>query len=121
MVFRRRRHRARLSAVAERIGARNGVVLKDAFSGGRGANGPLVLGVITLRDGEPGEILREQLENAAAGGYAGPPKYTEADGCGFIGVPDLPMLIIKTFAAGKVIPLHGEVPPGRTGVVVSLT
>jgi hypothetical protein len=31
------------------------------------------------------------------------------------------MLILETYAAGSVIPLHGEVPAGQTGVVVSLT
>lgn len=120
MVFRRRQRRARLSAVADRIGARNGVVLKDAFSGG-GANGPLTLGVITLRDGDPAEVLRAQIDAATAGGYTNPPKYVAANGCGFIDNPELPFLVVETYAAGKVIPLYGEVPAGRTGVVVSLT
>ncbi|MBE1495301.1 hypothetical protein H4696_002401 [Amycolatopsis lexingtonensis] len=121
MFFRRARHRARLSAVADRIGARNGVVLNDYFSGGSGANGPLVLGVITLRDGDPAEVLRTLVDDAAAGGYPVRPRRIEANGCGFTRVPGLPMLVIETFAAGKVIPWHGEVPPGKTGVVVSLT
>jgi hypothetical protein len=122
MVFgRKRRQRGRyLSAVADRIGARNGVVLRDAFSGGKGANGPLVLGVITLRNGENAEALQAQIDAAVAAGYA-PPRRREANGAGFVHDPGLPMLIIETFAAGTVIPHHGEVPVGRTGVVVSLT
>jgi hypothetical protein len=123
MVFRRklRQHRAHLSAIADRIGARNGVVLKDAFSGGKGPNGPLTLGVITLRNGGNAEVLRAQIDAAVAAGYAEPPKRRRTNGTGFVGNPGLPLLIIETYEAGQVIPLHGEVPAGRTGVVVSLT
>jgi len=31
------------------------------------------------------------------------------------------MLILEIYAAGKLIPLHSEVPAGQTGVVASLT
>ncbi len=122
MVFgRKRRQRGRyLSAVADRIGARSGVVLRDAFSGGKGANGPLVLGVITLRDGENAKVLQAQIDAAVAAGYA-PPRRREANGAGFVRDPGLPMLIIETFAAGTVLPHHGEVLAGQTGVVLSLT
>jgi hypothetical protein len=33
----------------------------------------------------------------------------------------MPMLLIKTYSTGKVIPDHGECPPGQTGFGVSLT
>ena len=48
-------------------------------------------------------------------GYTEPTR-SEEWGCGFVGNPGLPMLVIETFPAGKVIPHHGMVPPGRTGV-----
>ncbi|MEU7785144.1 hypothetical protein [Amycolatopsis sp. NPDC049159] len=120
MVFWRksRERRARLSAVADRVGARTGTVLLDAFSGG-GANGPLCLGVVTLRTGDSGEVLRAQIDAVVAAGYA-PPGHLRADECAFVDNPGLPMLTISTYAAGKVIPQHGEVPSGQTGVVVSL-
>jgi hypothetical protein len=119
----RARQSARLSAVADRIGARSGVVLKDRFSGGKGLNGPLTLGVITLRDGSAVEVAQAQIDAAVAAGYLDPPKppCPSGHGCGFVTTPDLPMLIIVTYAAGQVIPHHGEVPAGCTGVVVSLT
>jgi hypothetical protein len=122
MLFRRklRRRRGYLSAVADRIGARDGVVLKDEFSGGKGANGPLTLGVITLRKGDDADVLRSQIDAAVAAGYAAP-RHRSSDGAGFVRNPGLPMLILETYAAGSVIPLHGEVPAGQTGVVVSLT
>jgi hypothetical protein len=74
MFFRRklRRRRVYLSDVADRIGARNGVVLKDEFSGGKGANGPLTLGVITLRKGDNVNVLRSQIDAAVTAGYAEP-------------------------------------------------
>jgi hypothetical protein len=123
MLFRRklRRQRVYLLAVADRIGARNGVVLKDEFSGGKGANGPLTLGVITLRKGDNVDVLRAQIDAAVAAGYAEPPKRRSSNGAGFVRNPGLPMLILETYAAGQVIPLHSEVPRGQTGVVVSLT
>ncbi|MCR6489605.1 hypothetical protein M8542_43000 [Amycolatopsis sp. OK19-0408] len=117
----RARQRVRLSAVADRIGARNGSVLKDEFSGGTGFNGPLTLGVITLRKGSPVEISREQIDAALAIGYTRPSPPPCDQVCGFAVTPDLPVLHIKTYAAGKVIPHHGEVPEGQTGVSVSLT
>lgn len=55
-----------------------------------------------------------------AAGYTGP-RHPQERICGFVRNPDLPMLVIETFPAGKVIPHHGMVPPGQTGVVVSLT
>ncbi|MFJ1764881.1 hypothetical protein ACIOD2_31460 [Amycolatopsis sp. NPDC088138] len=125
--LRRRRWRARqsahLSVVAERIGARSGVVLKDRFSGGKGLNGPLTLGVITLRDGSAVEIAQAQIDAAVAAGYTDPPKPPCASGrgCGFVNTPGLPMVIIVTYSAGEVIPHHGAVPKGQTGVSVSLT
>ena len=118
---RRARQRQRLSAVADAIGARNGVVLKDEFSGGQGLNGPLTLGVITLRTGSAAEVSRAQIDAAVAAGYTGSPEPPCDSGCGFIHTPGLPMLFIKTYAAGKVIPHYGEVPSGQTGVGVSLT
>ncbi|MGW3960122.1 hypothetical protein ACWED2_09880 [Amycolatopsis sp. NPDC005003] len=123
MLFRRKlkRQRAYLSAVADRICARNGSVLKEEFSGGRGPNGPLTLGVITLRNGESAEVLRAQIDAAVAAGYAEPPRRQAFNGAGFVRNPGLPMLTVETFAAGTVIPHHGQVPPGQTGVVVSLT
>lgn len=121
MLFRRKikRQRAYLSAVADRICARNGIVLKDEFSGG-GLNGPLTLGVITLRNGENAEVLWAQIDAAVVAGYA-PPQRRSANGAGFVRNPGLPMLTVETFAAGTVISHHGQVPPGQTGVVVSLT
>jgi hypothetical protein len=117
----RKRRRVYLSAVADRIGARDGAVLKDGFSGGKGANGPLTLGVITLRKGDDVDVLRSQIDAAVAAGYAEPPTHRSSNGAGFVRNPGLPMLILETYAAGSVIPLHGEVPLGQTGVVVSLT
>jgi hypothetical protein len=123
MFFRRklRRRRVYLSDVADRIGARDGVVLKDEFSGGKGANGPLTLGVITLRKGDNVNVLRSQIDAAVTAGYAEPQNRQSSNGAGFVRNPGLPMLILETYAAGSVIPLHGEVPAGQTGVVVSLT
>ncbi len=46
------------AVVAEQIGARNGTVLKGRFSGGKGLNGPLTLGIITLRDGSAVEVAQ---------------------------------------------------------------
>jgi hypothetical protein len=112
--------RRRLSAFADRIGAREGVVLDDSFSCGGWSTSPLVLGVITLRSGSQSDVLRAQVDAAVAAGYTEPTR-SEEWGCGFVGNPGLPMLVIETFPAGKVIPHHGMVPPGRTGVVVSLT
>ncbi|WP_318306967.1 hypothetical protein [Amycolatopsis solani] len=125
--LRRRRWRAQrsahLSEVAEQIGARDGVVLKDRFSGGKGLNGPLTLGVITLRNGSAVEIAQAQIDAAVAAGYTDPPEPPCASGrgCGFVSTPGLPMVIIVTYEAGTVIPHHGEVPSGQTGVSVSLT
>ncbi len=123
MFFRRKlkRQRVYLSAVADRIGARDGAVLKDEFSGGKGANGPLTLGIITLRKGDNVDVLRAQIDAAVAAGYAEPPTRRSSNGAGFVRNPGLPMLILETFAAGTVVPHHGEVPAGQTGVVLSLT
>lgn len=65
-------------------------------------------------------FLQAQIDAAVAAGYAAPTRRS-ANGAGFVCSPGLPMLIIETFAAGTVIPLHGQVPAGQTGVVVSLT
>ncbi|MGK3204398.1 hypothetical protein [Amycolatopsis sp. MEPSY49] len=113
------RRRRYLSAVADRIGAREGVVLDDSFSCGGWSTSPLVLGVITLRSGSRPDVLRALIDAAMAAGYAAPTRLEER-GCGFVRNPGLPMLVIEAFPAGKVIPHHGTVPPGRTGVVVSL-
>ncbi len=109
--------------MAEQIGARNGVVLKDRFSGGKGLNGPLTLGIITLRDGSAADVAQAQIDAAVAAGYTDPPRPPCASGrgCGFVTTPGLPMVIIVTYAAGEVVPHHGVVPEGQTGVVVSLT
>jgi hypothetical protein len=118
---RRARRRLRLSAVADSIGARNGDVLEEAFSAGTGLNGPLVLEVITLRTGSAVEVAQALIDAAVVAGYPNPPRPPRTGGCVFRATPDLPMLVIETHDAGTVIPHHGEVPCGRTGVIVSLS
>jgi hypothetical protein len=76
--------------------------------------------VITLRKGDDVEVLREQIDAAVAAGFAAP-RRRSSNGAGFVRNPGLPMLILETFAGGTVIPQHGEVSAGQTGVVVSLT
>ncbi|SEF37419.1 hypothetical protein SAMN05421837_113249 [Amycolatopsis pretoriensis] len=115
-----RQARKRLSAVADRIGARAGVVLDDSFSCGGWSTSPLTLGVITLRSGSLPDVLRARIDAAVAAGYAAPTR-SEERSCGFVRNPGLPMLIIEVFPAGEVIPHHGAVPAGQTGVVISLT
>jgi hypothetical protein len=119
--LRNRGRRARLSALADAVGARKGEVLGDEFSGGSGPNGPLTLGVITLRPGLEVDVAQAQIDAAVTAGYTNPPRPPCPRGCGFLNTPDMPLLVIETYAAGKVIPHHGQVPPGHTGVIVSLT
>jgi hypothetical protein len=124
-LFTKRRYRAQkhlaLSALADNIDARSGVVLKDSFSGGKGLNGPLTLGVITLRNGLELDVAQAQIDAAVAAGYTNPPKPPRSDGYFFTTTRDMPILVFVTYEAGTAIPLHGEVPAGQTGVSVSLT
>ncbi|MDX8050673.1 hypothetical protein SK571_14880 [Lentzea sp. BCCO 10_0798] len=128
MWFRERREvkarRLRLSEVADSIGARFGVVLKEENTGGAGiGSSPVSLVIVTLRPGFENEIAQAQIDAAVSAGYTRPPKPPcgKDRGCTFRGQPDLPKLTIVTYPPGERISFFGPVPEGQTGVIISLS
>ncbi|WP_439656752.1 hypothetical protein ACSHWB_30680 [Lentzea sp. HUAS TT2] len=127
MWFRERRkvkaRRLRLSEVADSVGARRGVVLKEEHTGGAGiGSSPVGLVIMTLRPGFENEVAQAQINAAVSAGYTRPPKPPCGKGrsCSFYGQPDLPMLTIVTYSPGEQIYFFGPVPDGQTGVIISL-
>jgi hypothetical protein len=116
----------RFSAVADKIGARFGTVLKEEFTGGVGfMSTPLVLFIVTLRHGSDVEVAQAQIDAAHAAGYIRPPRPLKSpckrgNPCVFHRQSDLPQLSIVTYSAGTAIPLSGTVPTGQTGMIISL-
>ncbi|MEV6715203.1 hypothetical protein AB0M48_24570 [Lentzea sp. NPDC051208] len=128
MWFRERRRvkarRLRLSEVADSVGARRGVVLKEEHTGGAGiGNSPVSLVIVTLRPGFEDEVAQAQIDAAVSAGYTRPPQPPcgKARSCSFYGQPDLPMLTIETYSPGERISFFGPVPEGHTGVIISLS
>lgn len=111
----------RLSALADRIGARDGHVVREHRAGG-----PLVsdsVSVITFRPGTPEAVARAQLDAAVAAGYTDPPAPPCASHhpCVFTAPRDLPTLWIETFPAGTTIRgTNLTVPIGHTAVLITL-
>ncbi|MET9224418.1 hypothetical protein [Lentzea sp. NPDC003310] len=127
MWFRERRRvkarRQHLAEVADRIGARTGLVLKESHTGGAGiGNSPVSMGIITLRPGSPDEVAQAQIDAAVRAGYVRPPTPPcgKRVGCLFHGQPDLPMLSIVTYAPGERSSAFQPVPDGHTVVIISL-
>ena len=118
--LRRRAARRRLREVAERIGARDGVVIHEKCYGG--GLMPLVLGIVTLRPGTEQDVGQAQIDAALAAGYSREGRAPCVPGrpCVFLAAGGLPMMSIETYPAGKSFPSHGVVPDGLTGVVVSI-
>jgi hypothetical protein len=116
--------RLRLSAVAESVGAKEGTVLMEEFTGGIGfLSSPLSLAIVTLRSGQDDEVAQAQIDAARAAGYTQPPGLAVKKGrrCLFPSQDGLPQLSIETVSSGERISSFGVVPTGQTGVVVSLS
>jgi hypothetical protein len=122
MMWFRERHkvkarRLRLSAVADSVGARQGVVLKEEHTGGTGiGNSPVSLVIITLRPGFENEVAQAQIDAAVSAGYTRPPKPPcgKERSCSFYGQPDLPMLTIETYSPGDRFPSSDRFPMGKS-------
>jgi hypothetical protein len=126
MWFRRARERKvaweRFSAIADRIGARDGQLVKEIYEGGLMVSDGL--GLITIRPGSAEEVAQALLDAAVAAGYTHPhrPPCDSKSPCVFTKPRDLPMLSIETFPAGatfRATPI--TIPAGFTGVVISLS
>lgn len=108
---------------AEAIGAHAGEQVRAERSGGRGLNGPPTLVIVTIRPGEPEDVLRAQIDSAVAAGYPRPAEPARGHGgaCSFPVVRGLPRLHVEVFAPGRSFRVAARtVPGGHTGVVVSL-
>lgn len=116
--------RLRLLAVADSIGAKEGTILKEEFTGGIGfLSSPLSLAIVTLRPGQDDEVTLAQIDAAQAGGYTQPPKapYKRGRSRLFASQNELPQLSIETVSSGRSIGFFGVIPEGQTGIIVSLS
>jgi hypothetical protein len=111
----------RFAAIADRIGARDGKLVREIVEGGLVV--PDGIGIITIRPGRADEVARAQLQAAVAAGYTDPPAppCDSARPCVFTQPPQLPTLSVETIPEGSTI--RGTeivVPSGHTGVVITL-
>jgi hypothetical protein len=108
---------------AEAIGAHAGEPVRAERSGGRWLNGPPGLVIVTVRPGEPENVLRAQIDSAVAAGYPRPeePARGFEGACLFPVARGLPRLHVEVLAPGRSFRVAARtVPAGHTGVVVSL-
>jgi hypothetical protein len=115
--------RRRNESAATRIGARDGEFVRSEQTGGRGLNGPPGLVVVTIRPGQPEDVLHALIESAVAAGYPRPPWSPRGYGnaCLFPTTEELPTLHVEVLPpSGRFRVAKRTVPDGHTGVVISL-
>lgn len=131
---RRRREReaawARFSAIADRVGARDGQLIREDYEGGLMVSDGL--GIITIRAGSPAEVGQAVLEAAVAMGYSRPAiplrlppgEDSGGDNVGMNSLlepAELPMLTFQLFPVGSDFRGMGVgVPAGHTGLVITI-
>jgi hypothetical protein len=113
-----------MSAIAAKMQASAGTLVKQAYAGG-GLDGPRSLSVVTLRAGDDEEVSATAIGNTEAAGYPAQrnhgPCTTATKSC-LIMTPGLPSVSIETFPAGTTFRgISRTVPSGQTGVAITLT
>ena len=115
--------RRRNESAANRIGAREGEFVRSEQTGGRGLNGPPGLVIVTIRPGQPDDVLHALIDSAAAVGHPRPPRSPRGYGnaCLFPTTEGLPTLHVEVIPPGRRFRVADRtVPDGHTGVVISL-
>ena len=111
-----------LDDAAAAINAKAGKLVSYQHTGG-GLDGPRTLGVVTLRAGSAVTVAEAQIKDAEVAGYKNRsplPCGGRTGGCGFRRPTTLPTLSIETFAENTTTRTGMQIPPGMTGMIVSL-
>lgn len=113
-----------LDAEAAPINAKTGTLVSYEHLGG-GLDGPRTLGVITLRAGNAEEVAKAQIKDVEAAGFSANHLFLPCGGqtgaCSFLGQSTVTDVMIETVAANTTTRSGLEIPPGMTGVIISLS
>ncbi|HVK23121.1 MAG TPA: hypothetical protein VM677_17325 [Actinokineospora sp.] len=122
-VFRRVAAYRRLNRALRELGAHNGIVGRPRLSGNNRFNGPFVVGVSAIQSGDADAATRTLIRSARERGYRtsnAKPPCGQSTPCTFGAAASLPMVVVRTFQPGTLLPgTRVRVPEGHCGLVVT--